>query len=156
MTGEADTPVDPDEGAQRLAEIYLVVGPLYRRVLRVVEEGGATTGVSAGERAILDMLRRGGPMTVPQIAAAQQLSRQFVQRQVDATAARGLTERRANPVHRRSSLIALTVAGHAAIDAVIAREHVALRHAAQGLTAAQIDACLTVLTQMLDAVSGDP
>lgn len=153
MTDDAARPIDPHQGARRLAEISLVVGPLYRRVLQVVEEDGATTGVTAGERAVLDMLRRGGPLTVPQMAAAQQLSRQFVQRQVDATAARGLTERQANPAHRRSSLIALTDAGRAAIDAVVAREHVALREAARGLTAAQIEACHAVLTRMLDAIS---
>ena len=54
----------PDEGATLLADVYLVLGPIYRRVLREVEQDRANSGVTAGERAVLDMLRRRGPMTV--------------------------------------------------------------------------------------------
>src|SRR5690606_39996339 len=128
--------------AERLAELYLVVGPLYRRVLRAVEEDAAATGVGAGERAILDMLRRHGPMTVPDMAREQELTRQFVQRMVNAAADAGLVETVANPQHRRSRLIRLTPTGQAAIDAVAAREHAQLRQACEGLTTEQIYTCL--------------
>ena len=148
--------LDPDEGARRLAEIYLVVGPLYRRVLRAVEEDAAATGVDAGQRAVLDMLRRNGPMTVPQMARDQELTRQFVQRMVNAALAADLVESSDNPTHRRSVLIALTDRGRAAIDGVIGREHQQLREACAGLDATQVDATLVVLRRMLAAIELRP
>lgn len=143
----------PDEGAARLADVYLVLGPIYRRVLREVEEDRANSGVTAGERAVLDMLRRNGPMTVPQMAREQDLSRQFVQRMVNSAAASGHLETSENPAHRRSPLIRLTGAGRAAIEAVVAREHARLSVAAAGLARDEVDACLKVLRQMLDALA---
>lgn len=150
------TALDPDEGARRLAEVYLVVGPLYRRVLRAVEEDSAATGIDAGQRAVLDMLRRHGPMTVPQIARDQELTRQFVQRMVNAAADNMLVETVMNPAHRRSVLIRLTDAGQAAIAGVVEREHHQLRQASAGLAAEQIDTTLTVLRRMLAAIDLRP
>jgi len=152
MRRMTDPPLDPDDLATRLAEVYLVVGPLYRRVLRAVERDTAVNGVSVGVRAVLDLLARNGPMTVPQMGRAQSLSRQFVQRMVNDADAGGLVELVDNPAHRRSRLVALTAAGRVAIGAVTAREHDLLRRVPGGLTAAEVDACLRVLSRMLDAV----
>lgn len=75
-----------------------------------------------GVRAVLDQLRREGERTVPQMARAQGLSRQFVQRMVNDARAAGYVDLRDNPAHQRSSLVALTQPGREAIDAVTARE----------------------------------
>jgi DNA-binding MarR family transcriptional regulator len=148
--------LDPDDGARLLAEVYLVVGPLYRRVLRAVEEDAAQTGIDAGQRAVLDMLRRHGPMTVPQLAREQELTRQFVQRMVNSAADDGLVEAAVNPTHRRSVLIQLTDRGRAAITLVVEREHRQLREASRGLDATQIDTTLIVLRRMLAAINLRP
>jgi DNA-binding MarR family transcriptional regulator len=58
-----------------------------------------------------------------------------------------------NPAHRRSSLIRLTDAGRAAIEAVIAREHGLLGQVGGDLNQADVDACVKVLSRMLDALS---
>jgi DNA-binding MarR family transcriptional regulator len=139
----------PDELAAKLAEVYLVVGPLYRRVLRKVER---ETPIEVGVRAVLDMLVRDGPMTVPQMGRAQSLSRQFVQRTVNDAAAAGLVELVDNPAHRRSRLVRPTASGRAAITAVIDREHDLLRQVASDLTGPEVDACLRVLRRMLAAL----
>jgi DNA-binding MarR family transcriptional regulator len=152
MSGVADAPLDPDTLAARLAEVYLVVGPLYRRALRAVERAEPVAGVSAGVRAVLDLLARNGPMTVPQMGRAQSLSRQFVQRMVNDALAAGLVELVANPAHRRSRLVRPTARGSAAIAAVTAREHDLLRRVSGRLTGADVDACLLVLTRMLAAL----
>lgn len=149
----ADEPLPAEELAPRLAEVYLLVGPLYRRVLRKVELGEEIEGVGAGVRAVLDMLRLNGPMTVPQMGRAQALSRQFVQRMVNDAAGHGYVEAVPNPAHRRSSLIQLTGSGRAAIEAVIAREHGLLGQIGGGLTQADVDGCVKVLSRMLDALS---
>ncbi|MFD5584129.1 MarR family winged helix-turn-helix transcriptional regulator [Streptomyces sp. NPDC127063] len=145
----SDGPLAPDALAGRLTEVFDVVGPLYRRVQRAVEQGQAVEGLSVGVRAVLALLHRNGPMTVPQMGRAQALSRQFVQRMVNDAAARGLVETTPNPAHQRSSLIRLTAEGQAAITAVLGREHALLRQVGGGLTEQDVTACLRVLGAML-------
>ncbi|MEV5350115.1 MarR family winged helix-turn-helix transcriptional regulator [Streptomyces achromogenes] len=137
-----------DELAERLTEVFDLVGPLYRRVHRKVEQAAPVEGLSVGVRAVLDLLRARGPLTVPQMGRAQALSRQFVQRMVNDAARQELVESVPNPAHRRSSLIRLTERGRAAIGAVRAREHELLRRVDGDLTMADVDACLRVLGAM--------
>lgn len=94
---DTDKPLPPDELGPRLMEVFDLVGPLYRRVQRKVEQGEAVEGLSVGVRAVLDLLHRHGPMTVPQMGRAQAISRQFVQRMVNDAAARGLVESTPTP-----------------------------------------------------------
>lgn len=131
-------------------EVFGLVGPLYRRVQRKIEQDVPEQDLSVGVRAVLDLLREHGPMTVPQMGQAQSLSRQFVQRMVNDAAARGLTETIPNPAHQRSSLIRLTGDGLAAITAVTAREHALLRRVGGDLTDAEVAACVKVLSRMLE------
>ncbi|MFF2145372.1 MarR family winged helix-turn-helix transcriptional regulator [Kitasatospora sp. NPDC058190] len=130
-------------------EVFALVGPLYRRVQRRIELDAAQ-GLSVGVRAVLDLLRQHGPMTVPQMGRAQSLSRQFVQRMVNDAAASGLVEAVPNPAHARSSLIRLTDAGQAAITAVTAREHALLRQVGGDLTDVDVATTVRVLGQMLE------
>ncbi|MFG3546417.1 MarR family winged helix-turn-helix transcriptional regulator [Streptomyces sp. NPDC047725] len=145
-------PLPPDELGRRLTEVYDLVGPLYRRAQRSVEQGLAPDGVSVGVRAVLTLLHRDGPMTVPQMGRAQTISRQFVQRMVNDAAARGLVESVPNPAHRRSSLIRLTDEGRSVIAGILGREHAVLRTVGGALTEDDVTACLRVLGQMLHAL----
>ncbi|UWP85109.1 MarR family winged helix-turn-helix transcriptional regulator [Dactylosporangium fulvum] len=135
--------------ADRLAEVFDLVGPLYRRAQRRVEHDVPSEGLSVGVRAVLNMLREHSPMTVPQMGRDQALSRQFVQRMVNEAAARGLVESIPNPAHKKSSLIRLTGEGRAVITAVINRERAVLREAGADLTVADLDGCVRVLTGLL-------
>jgi DNA-binding MarR family transcriptional regulator len=145
-----DQPLPPGALAHRLTEVFALVGPLYRRVQRKVEQDAPLQGVSVGVRAVLDLLREHGPMTVPQMGRAQALSRQFVQRMVNDAAERDLVETLPNPAHQRSSLIRLTEDGQAAITAVTTRERALLRHVGGDLTDAEVTACVRVLGRMLE------
>ncbi|MFB7130702.1 MarR family winged helix-turn-helix transcriptional regulator [Streptomyces sp. NPDC056237] len=147
---DSEPPLAPDDLAQRLTEVFALVGPLYRRVQRKVEEAAPIEGLSVGVRAVLDLLREHGPMTVPQMGRTQALSRQFVQRMVNDAAAGQLVEIVPNPAHQRSSLIRLTDDGRAAIDAALAREQDLLRRVDGSLTDADVTACVRVLSRMLD------
>ncbi|MFD7392682.1 MarR family winged helix-turn-helix transcriptional regulator [Streptomyces sp. NPDC059852] len=142
-------PLPPDELAHRLTEVFDLVGPLYRLTQHSVERGAAAQGLSVTVRAVLDLLHRRGPLTVPSMGRALAVSRQFVQRTVNEAAERGLVESVPNPAHRRSSLIRLTGAGRRAITAVLAREHRALRGTGGDLTDADVTACVRVLGELL-------
>ncbi|MFK8850652.1 MarR family winged helix-turn-helix transcriptional regulator [Streptomyces sp. Ac-502] len=141
-----------EEPGDRFVEIFNLVGPLYRRAQRKVEQDAPLEGLSVGVRAVLNMLREHGPMTVPQMGRAQALSRQFVQRMTNDAAGLGLVEFHPNPAHKKSSLIALTDTGRAAITAVIDRERTALRQAGSGLTDDEITACIRVLSRLLHSL----
>jgi DNA-binding MarR family transcriptional regulator len=146
---DTGAPLSPDALGHRLTEVFDLVGPLYRRALRKVEQGEPVEGASVGVRAVLDLLRKQGPMTVPQMGRAQALSRQFVQRMVNEAAGHGWVESVPNPAHQRSVLIRLTDEGHATITAVLEREHRLNRQVGGGLTDAEVSACVRVLTEML-------
>ncbi|WP_460071680.1 MarR family winged helix-turn-helix transcriptional regulator [Streptomyces sp. YKOK-I1] len=144
-----DTPLPPDELGHRLTEVFDLVGPLYRRALRKVEQGEAVEGASVGVRSVLDLLRQKGDMTVPQMARVMALSRQFVQRMVNDAAERGWVESVPNPAHQRSSLIRLTEEGHRLVTLVLGREHMLNRQVGGDLTAAEVQTCVRVLREML-------
>ncbi|MBT2886779.1 MarR family transcriptional regulator [Streptomyces sp. McG5] len=104
-------------------EVFALVGPLYRRVQRKIEQDNAARGVTAGVRAVLDLLHTHGDLTVPQLGRLQSVSRQFVQRMTNEAAAR---------------------------DWVTTREKAMLAELPGGLTDAEIDACLRVLGRLVD------
>jgi DNA-binding MarR family transcriptional regulator len=144
-----------EETARRLPELFAVVGPLYRRAQRAVERDEHREGVSVGVRAVLEMLRTHGPLTVPDMGRTQSLSRQFVQRMVNDALAAELVETRENPRHRRSRLISLTPHGGAVMDRIAHREVAVMAGLGARYAAADLDVCLRVLgdlTARLDEV----
>lgn len=141
--------VEVDDSAARLVEVFDVLGPVYRRVFRAVERDVAVDGMSVGTRAVLDLLHRRGPMTVPQMGQVLALSRQFLQRTVNEAVDRSWVVSRANPAHRRSHLIELTPSGRATIATVAEREQAALGELGSDLSDDDVDGCLRVLRGLL-------
>ncbi|MGC9543830.1 MarR family winged helix-turn-helix transcriptional regulator [Streptomyces sp. UG1] len=142
-------PLSPDDLGDRISEVFALIGALYRRGLRKLEQGEEVEGVSVGVRSVLVLLHRYGPMTVPQMGRVMTLTRQFVQRMVNDAAARGWVEATPNPSHQRSSLIRITDDGRAVITAILAREHALNRQVGGDLTEDELRACVRVLKQML-------
>ncbi|MFF7450219.1 MULTISPECIES: MarR family transcriptional regulator [unclassified Streptomyces] len=146
---DIDAPLPPDELGHRVSEVFDLIGALYRRGLRKLEQGEEIEGVSVGVRSVLVLLHRYGPMTVPQMARIMTLTRQFVQRMTNDALARGWAETAPNPAHQRSSLIRLTGDGEAVVTAVLDREHALNRQVGGELTEAELRACTRVLKEML-------
>ncbi len=144
-----DAPLSPDDLGHHVSEVFDLVGALYRRGLRKVEQSEQVEGVSVGVRSVLVLLRRHGPMTVPRMGRIMALSRQFVQRMVNDATAEGWAEAIPNPAHQRSSLIRISPAGETMIDAILAREHALNRQVGGDLTASELWACKRVLKEML-------
>ncbi|MFE4578006.1 MarR family winged helix-turn-helix transcriptional regulator [Streptomyces chartreusis] len=146
---ESAKPLPPDDLGHRVSEVFDLIGALYRRGLRKLEQGEEVEGVSVGVRSVLVLLHRYGPMTVPQMGRLMTLTRQFVQRMVNDALARGWAETTPNPAHQRSSLIRITDEGQAVITAILAREHALNRQVGGELTEAELQACVRVLKEML-------
>ena len=147
---DIDEPLPPDDLGHRVSEVFDLVGALYRRGLRKLEQDEADRGMSVGVRSVLVLLHRYGPMTVPQMGRLMALTRQFVQRMVNDALERDWAQTTPNPAHQRSSLIRITPEGEAVINAILAREHALNRQVGGGeLTDAELRACARVLKEML-------
>jgi DNA-binding MarR family transcriptional regulator len=151
MLSMRQRPPDP----ARLYDLIRLVRPVYLTLYRAVDAGLAGSGLTVGERAILEMLHDGGPAPVPELAGRLDLERQPIQRTVDGLRARGLVERGDNPRHRRSLQIRLTAGGTRAIVRVLEREAVQLARVARGLEAASLEQAIAVVSAVLAAFNPD-
>jgi DNA-binding MarR family transcriptional regulator len=107
--GAAAAADDDQHGAGNAAyRVLSGVRPLYQASTRAVEDALHGTVLTVPLRAVLELLRARGPLTVPQVAREFGVTRQSVQALVDAGVARGLVELQDNPQHRRSRLVAVT------------------------------------------------
>ncbi|MEU9033468.1 MarR family transcriptional regulator [Streptomyces sp. NPDC048352] len=131
-----------------LYEVIRSLWPLHRTVVRAVERELVGTGMTAGQHAVMDELRRAGPRTVPQLARLLGLDRQPVQRLVNDATALGLAESTPNPEHRRSRLIRLTPEGEATIRGIQEAEEAELRRRLFDLSAGDVMTALHVLRRL--------
>ncbi|AGZ41632.1 MarR family winged helix-turn-helix transcriptional regulator [Actinoplanes friuliensis] len=134
-----------------LYEVLRHVRPLVLNSARVVEATLRPQGLTVGMRAVLEVLTEHGPATAPALGELLDLPRQGVQRHVNDLIDRGHAERRVNPAHRRSVLIALTPTGTAVITKIRDDELHRLAALAPECTLAEI----TTAAKVLGALSRD-
>lgn len=134
----------------QLYAVISLVRPVFRALVAAVEDRLSGTGLGVPERGVLECLRTLGPLTVPGLARTLGVPRQFVQRTCNGLLESGLVERRANPAHARSGLVALTPAGIKAFAALRARETAASQPLAAALPAADLATATRVLQSMRD------
>ncbi len=107
----------PDPGLDLMLEIFAT----FFRLRAVGRQLGAVSESGGGSWGLMRSLAIGGPQTVPDLARARPVARQWIQQLADELAERGLVEFRPNPAHKRSSLVALTPAGRAEYRRLSAR-----------------------------------
>jgi len=136
--------------------------PLFsetRRLFHVLKDWTETlhfgVEITAGTRALLELLLREGSMSVPDAARARSVSRQLIQQQVDALLDRKLVQREPNPAHKRSSLIALTDRGRALVQNMRADELHALSRLQAGTSDTAMRDAAQVLAAWAEALSND-
>jgi len=116
--------------AKRLYRVVREVRGAFHALKEASDRLHAERRITAAERAVLERLAEGGPMTVPQMARARSCSRQHIQARVDALAGRGLVRGQPNPAHRRSPLIALSEEGTTLFAEMRAAEEILLERLA--------------------------
>lgn len=144
--------------ANHLHRLVWMSRPLMQAAETCVEAGLEGTELTVRMRAVLEILQQHGEQTVPDIAARLEIKRQYVQLMVNETLAGGFVLQRANPRHRRSSLLALTDRGRALIDAIITRELAVMQKIGAGLSDEDITTALKVMiavTSKLKDLAGD-
>ena len=95
---------------------------LFHRLRVVTEEIHRLGEIASGKRGILASLDSSGPQTVPQMARARPVSRQYVQALVNELAKEGCVEFSENPAHKRSRLVQLTSKGRDLFHSMVRRE----------------------------------
>jgi DNA-binding MarR family transcriptional regulator len=128
---------------------------LFHALKQWTETLHADLSITAAMRVLLEVLLVGGSATVPEMARARGVSRQHIQQQVDALLDRDLLERRDNPAHKRSVLIALTDKGRARIQNMRAVELNALSRMQVGVSDHAMVEAAQVLSAWHAALSRD-
>lgn len=94
-----------------LVQLFNEVRLVNHQLVRIVESLHEPDRISAGERGVLEMISRRGPLTVPAMAKERGVTRQLVQVLVDELRKKGFVDIRSNPAHKRSGLVAMTASG---------------------------------------------
>jgi DNA-binding MarR family transcriptional regulator len=102
-------------GAQDVLDLSVAVIELYFR-LEAVTQAIAGFAQAGGEWGVLRSLVLEGEQTVPELARARPVSRQYCQTIVNALAAQNFVEFAPNPRHRKSHLVRATKQGRAQYD----------------------------------------
>jgi len=167
MSRKREQPVDPGTGTRVAHRILVDVGgpelnALCREAIALhhtlsalstrLHGGGAT---SAGKRSVLLELDQLGPRTVPEMARARPVSRQYMQRLVDELERDGLVERVANPRHARSKRIRLRRAGRRRLRAMCALEEQLARERSLPVSSARMREAAETLRAVCDYFASD-
>jgi DNA-binding MarR family transcriptional regulator len=95
---------------------------LFHRLRVVTEQIHEWGEMTSGKRGILASLDRSGPQTVPQMARARPVSRQYIQSLVNELIEEDYVEFQENPAHKKSSLVLLTPKGKEFFDSMVQKE----------------------------------
>jgi DNA-binding MarR family transcriptional regulator len=105
-------------------------------------------GITASMRAVMESLYEGGAQTVPQVARSKSVTRQHIQTLVDQLLEVGLAVAVANPDHKRSPLIDLTVRGRSAFEDMQRREQALLTQLTAALPARDLMIAVETLRKL--------
>lgn len=108
---------------QALHDLFMEVFKLHMTLSDVRDKVHAEVGLVTSQRKIMGTLDAMGPATVPDMAAALKVSRQFVQNVCNDLDAKGYILFLDNPRHKRSKLVELTASGRLAHQQARQREH---------------------------------
>lgn len=129
--------------------------PLMQAAESLVEANLQGTGLTVRQRAVLEILLAQGPLSVPDLARALHIQRQYVQVMVNETQAEGLTGHAENPRHRRSRLITLTPHGESRITAIRDAEMTRVTRMAEGFEAGELAVATSVAERLLAAMQAE-
>lgn len=103
-------------------EVTWLIRRLFRALAQLADGYLQAHGLSAADRAVLEFLYPDAALSVPEIAARYQVSRQHIQVTVNTLLEDGFLESRPNPRHKRSPLFALTHVGRELFNKIRAAE----------------------------------
>lgn len=138
-----------DAETAEVLKLTVAIRRSFQRLRRVANGLHADLAISASKRAILEDLCSNGPRTVPQIAASKDVSRQHVQKIVDALLNQECVSLVPNPEHQRSPFVDLTGTGRATFAEIRKREIHLLHRLSKAMDPPSVMAAASTLHHLL-------
>jgi len=142
--------------AQKGRVLTRIVLEVFKLGGLLVSEGdrmGSEHGITSARWKVLGALALAGePQTVPQIARNMGLTRQAVQRLVDAMRDDQLLVSQDNPDHKRARLIQLSKLGETVYSKMDATQSRWAAQCAAGISKAELETTLAVLARISDSM----
>jgi DNA-binding MarR family transcriptional regulator len=132
-------------GESPLASILGETVALFHRLRVVTEQIHRQGELTSGKRGILGSLDSSGPQTVPQMARARPVSRQYIQTLVNELAEEGYVAFTENPAHKRSQLVCLTPKGKELFHTMLQREGKVISRLKLGIPDKELQTAASVL-----------
>ena len=124
----------------------------FNRLKSVAEELHADLDINPSMRAVLQALILNAPQTVPDIAKAKGVSRQHVQKNMNALLEKGLVHAQDNPDHKRSVLYLPTPSGNDIFAKMQVRENAPMAALAKAMANHDVAASVHLLARLNDAL----
>ena len=142
-------------GGSALESLFAETVSLFHRLQLVARQVHKRGELTAGKRGVLMSLHRLGPQTVPQMARARPVSRQYIQTLVNLLAGEGHVDFIENPAHKRSALVGLTPRGEAFVEAMSERERKIVGRLRIGVAEEELWRGAAVLRAVREAFEGE-
>lgn len=146
--------MDEEREGVLVHEVFDEVVGLFHRLRFAAEEVHGQGELSAARRGVMKSLAGGGRQTVPQLARARYVSRQYIQKIANGLVSDGLAEFVDNAAHKRSKWLCLTAEGEALLASFLARERATFAGLSFDSTAAELEVALGVLRGFRELLDG--
>jgi DNA-binding MarR family transcriptional regulator len=133
-------------------QVVWLVRRLFRSMAQMAETYLDELGISAADRAAMEFLYPGNELSVPEIAARYNVSRQHIQVTVNRLSQLGLVVEKPNPRHKRSKLMLLSPAGRRLFEKIAEKDRVAIERLFRGIDARQCKQVNATLQALLDNI----
>jgi len=134
-------------------EITWLVRRLFRAMASRSNASLQNLGITAADRAVLEFLHAEDSLSVPEIAARYEVSRQHVQVTVNRLRRLGLVDTVANPRHKRSPLVVLTPAGRQLFERILVRDREIIATLFAAIPPADVSKTRITLQRLLDGLT---
>ena len=138
--------MEVESTGREVRELVQAIGEAQARLLAAATALHGARGLSAPLRGVLLCIEANGPQSISRLADLCRVSRQFLQRSVQALTAGEWVEARPNPRHKGSPLIALTSRGIDEVARIHSLEAPHFRQIAERITPDELACALRVLS----------
>lgn len=140
------------EQQKELIALIREIRTAFNRLKSVAEVLHTDLEINPSMRAVLQALVIKAPQTVPEIAKAKGVSRQHVQKNMNALLEKGLVQGQDNPDHKRSGLYLPTSTGNELFAEIQAREEAPMAGLAEALAMHDVAAAVRLLACLNETI----
>jgi len=133
---------------ETLTKLIREVRTCFNQLRTLAETLNADLGVNPSMRAVMESLSRNTPRTVPDLAQERGVSRQHVQKVINALLDQDMVQSGENPDHKRSVLYLLTPIGEQLFTEIRQREADPMRSLSAALSHSDMTTTAEVLSRM--------